>query len=282
MPDRIAQALRVPVGQMLAYFPRRSFDLWGARYFVIPAVPEWASIDRGFASFLDQTELIYPSLEELHEEPVPGRGEPWSVRQDWQLRRNKTAFPRAWVVHSARVRSPARDLSAQAEMMKALLFMNDPIWSDPARPVLDLHQTALIEVDDKGGLKGVLSPTPVGSSESVTVVKHEPQRVVLQTALELPGMVILADTYYPGWHLTIDGEPAPIYRANRMMRGAGVPAGQHTLVYSYRPASFFAGATISVAGLCALMAFAWWSRREPSFPSPPESFREHVAVRLDA
>ncbi len=225
MPDGIARALGVPAGQPLAYFPRRSFDVWGVRYFLLPATPEWGSNLRGFASFLDQTELIYPSSEVLHEEPTPGRGEPWSVSQDWQLRRNKAAYPRAWIVHSARVRSPARDPATRGEMMRTLAFMNDPIWSGPDRPVLDLRQTALIEVDDKEGLKGALSSTPVGPSESVTVVEHGPQRVVLRAALERPGLVILADTYYPGWHLTIDGESAPIYRANRMMRGAAVPRG---------------------------------------------------------
>ncbi len=113
--------------------------------------------------------------------------------------------------------------------------MNDPIWSERGRPVLDLRQTALIETNDKEGLKGYLSSTPVGPSESVAVIKHEPQRVELRASLDRPGLVILADTYYPGWRLTIDGMPAPIFRANRMMRGAAMPAGEHTLVYTYEP-----------------------------------------------
>jgi Bacterial membrane protein YfhO len=154
-------------------------------------------------------------------------------------------------------------------MMRALMFMNDPIWTGPNRHALDLRQTALVEVDDKEGLKGLLSPTPVGPSESVTVVEHRPQRVILRAALERPGLVILADTYYPGWQLTIDGKRAPIYRANRMMRSAAVPAGLHTLVYVYRPASFSIGATISVVGLCALLAVAWRSRRKR--PAPPSA-----------
>jgi hypothetical protein len=278
LPEDIARMLGVATEQPVTYFPRRSFDLWGTRYFILPASPDWASPTRGFVSFLDQTELIYPSPDVLHEEPTPGRGEPWAVSHDWQLRRNKAAYPRAWLVHSARVRSPARDPGARAEMIRDLVFMNDPIWRDRDRPILDLRQTALIEVDDKESLKGVLSPTPVGPSESVAVVEHGPQRVVLRAALERPGLVILADAYYPGWHLTIDGESAPIYRANRMMRGAAVPRGHHTLVYTYRPASFLIGATISVAGLCTWMVFAWWSRRERlTLSSAPESSSEPVA-----
>jgi uncharacterized membrane protein YfhO len=123
---------------------------------------------------------------------------------------------------------------------------------------------ALIETDDREGLKRFISTTPVGPSESVRVVKHEPQRVELLATLDRPGFVILADIYYPGWQLTIDGKPAPILRANRMMRGAAVPAGEHTLVYTYEPESVRVGAMISVAGLIVLLAVAWGSWRKPA------------------
>ncbi|MGO9846361.1 MAG: YfhO family protein [Methylocella sp.] len=70
-------------------------------------------------------------------------------------------------------------------------------------------------------------------------------------------MVILADTYYPGWRLTIDGKPAPILRANRMMRGAAVRAGVHRLVYTYEPSSFRIGLIVSLAGAIVLLALVW-------------------------
>ena len=47
-----------------------------------------------------------------------------------------------------------------------------------------------------------------------------PQQAVLEVTLDSPGLVVLADIYYPGWELTIDGKPAPIYRVNGVMRGA--------------------------------------------------------------
>ena len=85
-----------------------------------------------------------------------------------------------------------------------------------------------------------------------------PQRAELEASLESPGLVILADVYYPGWELTIDGKPAPIYRVNRLMRGAAVPAGTHRLVYSYAPRSFLVGRVVSILGLgvLALLALA--------------------------
>lgn len=69
----------------------------------------------------------------------------------------------------------------------------------------------------------------------------------------MPGLVILADVVDPGWDLTIDGTAAPIWRTNRMMRGALVPAGEHTLVYTYRSTTFRDGALVSLAGLIVVI-----------------------------
>jgi uncharacterized membrane protein YfhO len=91
------------------------------------------------------------------------------------------------------------------------------------------------------------------------VVHHGADRVELKASLERRGIVVLSDVYYSGWRLTIDGRPAPLYRANRMMRGAAVEAGDHSLVFAYRPQSFRAGLIVSCGGLAAsaLLACAW-------------------------
>ena len=75
--------------------------------------------------------------------------------------------------------------------------------------------------------------------------------------------MVLADVFYPGWELTIDGRPAPIYRTNRAMRGAAVPSGPHRLVYTYRPGSVRLGALISGFGVLAALGLGFWSRRSP-------------------
>ena len=58
------------------------------------------------------------------------------MRHDWQLRRNRAVYPRAWLVHHARVRPPARDPDARDRADQVAAFMNDPIWSDPGRTFL--------------------------------------------------------------------------------------------------------------------------------------------------
>ena len=143
--------------------------------------------------------------------------------------------------------------------MQEILFSNDLSWPDPTRIVYDPRRYVWLEDADRPGLAAYLPGGYPSPAETVRVVRHEPDRVELDAVLERPGIVVLADIHYPGWTLTIDGQPAPIYRANRMMRGAAVAAGRHTLVYTFRPASFRVGLVVSGLGLAALGLLALWS-----------------------
>jgi hypothetical protein len=144
--------------------------------------------------------------------------------------------------------------------MDDLIYQSDAFWHDPNRGTYDLRSMAFVETDQPQGLAGYVARTAVGPAESIAITRYEPQRVELVASLQHPGLVILADTYYPGWKLTIDGQPAPIYRTNRLMRGAAVKAGRHTLVYTYDPDSFRIGGALSVVGLLALTALVPWAR----------------------
>ncbi len=57
-------------------------------------------------------------------------------------------------------------------------------------------------------MRGRLSGKTTRPSEKVEVNYPNPQQAVLEVTLDSPGLVVLADIYYPGWELTIDGKPA--------------------------------------------------------------------------
>src|SRR5690606_1626429 len=87
---------------------------------------------------------------------------------------------------------------------------------------------------------------PSGGGEA-EIVSYEANEVRIETSGE-GGVLVLSDQHYPGWHAEVDGEPAEIVRANVAFRAVCVPAGEHTVTFTYRPASFFAGTGISAVG----------------------------------
>ena len=71
-----------------------------------------------------------------------------------------------------------------------------------------------------------------------------------------PSLLVLGDSFFPGWTATVDGRDAPIHRVDDLFRGVQLPAGAHTVEFRYRPATFKIGAVVSLLTLLALVATA--------------------------
>jgi hypothetical protein len=71
----------------------------------------------------------------------------------------------------------------------------------------------------------------------------------------VPVLVVFEETYYPGWHARLDGEPVTIWKANYAFRGVVVPPGEHIIAMDYYPRTFDLGWKIS-AGTLAVLASA--------------------------
>jgi uncharacterized membrane protein YfhO len=101
-------------------------------------------------------------------------------------------------------------------------------------------------------LKNELAPAQIAVTETSL------NEVNVHAALAQPGFVVLADAYYPGWQATIDGQPAPLYRANSVTRAVYVPAGEHVIHYRFRPADFYGGAAVSGLAWTAVLVLLLW------------------------
>ena len=93
---------------------------------------------------------------------------------------------------------------------------------------------------------------------------EEPQKVIVQADLMQDGYLVLLDSDYPGWQVTVNGQPAEILNANHAFRAVALGPGRHNVAFFYDPVSFRLGAwlSISTAALAsALFAAASQSRK---------------------
>jgi hypothetical protein len=116
-------------------------------------------------------------------------------------------------------------------------------------PDFDSHQEVIIM---DGEVRTAVSVDSLARSDvwPVTINEQGSSQVQLTVEAPNPGFVVLTDTFYPGWQVTVDGQAARIWQANLAFRAVAVEAGQHEISFRYRPRSFMVGLWISsVTGL---------------------------------
>jgi hypothetical protein len=90
---------------------------------------------------------------------------------------------------------------------------------------------------------------PAGPVGSARFVSYGYERVRLAAYARGPAMLVLTDTYYPGWRATVDGRSAPLERVDYLFRGVPLAAGRHTVEFRYEPTSWRVGLAVSAAAL---------------------------------
>jgi hypothetical protein len=158
------------------------------------------------------------------------------------VHRNPHALPRAYAVCRAR---------SAASPEEALRTLAGPDFDPSQEVVLEAHAPGRAVAD---GGPGVCDARPTTEREGVQLLPSASNQVTIEAVLSQPGYLVLADTFYPGWQVHVDGHRAEILRANYAMRAVALSPGEHTVVFRYRPASFLYGAAISGAAWVALGA----------------------------
>jgi hypothetical protein len=100
--------------------------------------------------------------------------------------------------------------------------------SDPA---FDPEQTLLVS-------ETIPAPTEAadaGATAGAEITSYAPKRIVVKTGASAPGVLLLNDRYDPAWRVSVDGRPQPLLRCNFIMRGVQVPAGEHEVIFEFKP-----------------------------------------------
>jgi hypothetical protein len=142
--------------------------------------------------------------------------------------------PRAWVVHQVKVIA-GDDQAVERLSDGQFAPFDSAILSEP-----------------------LAAPLPgTGESAGTSAVRweiREPARLQMEVETPADGLLVLGEVYYPGWRAYVDGEPAPILRADLALRAVPVPAGQHRVEMVYRPWTVPIGIIISALTLVGVLA----------------------------
>ncbi|NLF00802.1 MAG: YfhO family protein [Anaerolineales bacterium] len=157
-------------------------------------------------------------------------GDKWELVYEGQgavnVYRNSDVLPRATVVHQAEI---VPDAAA------SLARVTDPSF--------DFRHAVVLEEAPEDWKP----PSAASTGAYAHVTEYQPNQLTVEVDTPEQGVLVIVDTYAPGWRAELDGQPTRLYIANHAFRAVMVPPGAHEVQLRYWPASFAVGMWISLA-----------------------------------
>ncbi|HKV38170.1 MAG TPA: YfhO family protein [Blastocatellia bacterium] len=225
------------------------FPRWYQEYArLIEAQPNMSHVvfDRSSSPFFNLLNVKYILTHQSSPPPINGRL--LLSAEGLSLYENESVMPRAFISRRA-VAVP--DAKAAAQRLRDGNF-------DPSQSVVIESERPLAVIGGGGAEPGTATST-------ATITETRLNSVEVATDSNSGGILVLSDTYYPGWRASIDGTPAKIYKADLTMRAVEVPAGRHTVAFRFSPRSLVYSLYVSLLGAVAAVGYflaALWLRRK--------------------
>jgi hypothetical protein len=98
------------------------------------------------------------------------------------------------------------------------------------------------------------SSYPVLENEKIDLFSYKADELVYKYSAREEKLAVFSEIYYPaGWKSYIDGKEARYFRANYVLRGMVIPAGDHEVKFSFEPSSYIVGNKVSLASSLLLI-----------------------------
>ncbi len=137
-------------------------------------------------------------------------------------------------------------------------FVNNVVFAENADEELatlidiNINETAVTDGKFKDKLEIVSFQGEM--TDRIEMTEYLPNKLNYVSSTASRRLAVFSEIYYEkGWEASIDGEPADLLRVDYLLRGIMVPEGEHTIVFEFRPRSYYFGEKISYAGSVILI-----------------------------
>jgi len=147
----------------------------------------------------------------------------------------------------------------QNDHAKGLAFLVEQVqWVDSAEGALaqvitdklKLSQSVVLESKQQQSKQlNDVKVNSVNNNSSIEYNKIEANHIAMEVSTAHSGWLVLSQSYYPGWQARVDGEKTEIFAANFVLQAIKIPAGLHTVTFTYEPLSFTLGWLVSLSSL---------------------------------
>ncbi|GAB3906884.1 YfhO family protein [Larkinella knui] len=122
---------------------------------------------------------------------------------------------------------------------------------------LNTAQTAVVDQRFAEQLNG-LNIQPDSAANTIRLTSYKPNELTYESNARSEQLAVFSEIYYNvrnEWKATIDGKEVPHLRADYVLRAMRVPAGKHTIVFTFDPVSIRVGKVVDL--ICSLLIVAF-------------------------
>jgi len=140
-------------------------------------------------------------------------------------------------------------------------------WGQP----LGLHLKTVYDGPDGRVLRNLRALPRVRCEDGgeVHILGRTPLRWEVDADCTAAGRLVVADPWFPGWKVFVDGAGVPLHLAPGEPITVALSAGKHRVEVVYRPLSFFLGLWLAAGALAVLGLWMWQLPGGRRHPSPP-------------
>jgi len=98
------------------------------------------------------------------------------------------------------------------------------------------------------------------STASISLTSYKVTELTYESSSVKDQFAVFSEIFYEdGWNAYVDGELAPHYQVNYVLRGMKVPTGKHEIVFKFEPQVIYTGSIISTSAyiLLLLVGLGW-------------------------
>lgn len=133
-------------------------------------------------------------------------------------------------------------------------LVEDPDAEIDALTDFEADQTAIVDKRFANQLEGF--QPKFDSTATITLTDYKPNHLTYKSNAQGEQLAVFSEVYYDkGWNAYIDGKPVPHFRANFILRAMKVPAGEHEIVFEFKPRSYFLGNKLGLIFSVILLGF---------------------------
>jgi len=140
-----------------------------------------------------------------------------------KLLRNDNAFPRVFLVDRYQV-----------------IVDRDAMVNEVLNGSTDMRKVVLLE--EEPALEYTTDST---SADSTWIIDYQPESVLIGVETSQNKLLVLTDTWFPAWQVSVDGSPAKLLRSYGAFRAVEIPAGGKQVQFVYHSERYLLGRTVS-------------------------------------